>query len=46
MFDPETVVVKGGVIVLASLTVIRFVLFEYQNLVTDFRRKKRRTRRD
>jgi hypothetical protein len=42
MFDPETLVVKGGILVLATLTVVRFVLFEYQSLVSDFRRKRRR----
>jgi hypothetical protein len=40
--DPEAVLVKGAIIALAALTVIRLVLHEYDNLVSDFRRKRRR----
>jgi len=42
MFDPEAMVVKGGILALATLTVIRFILYEYSNLRNDFRRGRRR----
>ena len=42
MLDPETFLVKGAVIALATLTVIRLVLREYNNLVSDLRKSRRR----
>jgi hypothetical protein len=42
MFDPEAFVVRGGILVLATLTVVRFVLYELNNIVSDFRRRRRR----
>jgi hypothetical protein len=42
MFDPEAFVIKGGILVLATLTVVRFVLYELNNIVSDFRRRRRR----
>jgi hypothetical protein len=43
--DPEGVLVKIGSIVLVTLTLMRFILYELNNLREDFRRKKRRARR-
>ena len=40
--DPETIVVKGGIIVLAFLTVLRFVVYEVRNLKDDLRKGRRR----
>lgn len=42
MPDPETIVVKGGIIVLALLTVLRFIVHEVQNLKEDLSGKRRR----
>jgi len=42
MPDPETIVVKGGIIALALLTVIRFVVHEIRNLKDDLSGKRRR----
>lgn len=45
MPDPETVIVKGGVIVLAAMSVVRLVWHDFHNLIGDLRSKKRHTRR-
>jgi hypothetical protein len=42
MFDPEAFIVKVGILALATLTVVRFVLYELTNIVSDFRRRRRR----
>jgi hypothetical protein len=42
MPDPETIVVKSGIIVLALLTVLRFIVHEVQNLKEDLSGKRRR----
>ena len=42
MFDPEALVVKGGILALASLTVVRLVLYELNNIRNDFRKRRRR----
>lgn len=42
MLDPEVLVLRGGIIALACLTVTRFVWYEFSNLRNDFRRKRRR----
>jgi predicted outer membrane lipoprotein len=41
MLDPEAVIVKGGVLALAAFAVIRIVWYEFNKLVSDFRRKRR-----
>ena len=41
MLEAEAVVVKGGVLILATLSVIRIVWNDFNNLMADFRRKKR-----
>jgi hypothetical protein len=40
--DPEALIVKGGVLALAMLSVVRLVLHDLNHLVNDFRRRKRR----
>jgi hypothetical protein len=42
MLDPEALIVKGGILALAALSVVRLVLQDFNNLVTDFRRRRRR----
>jgi hypothetical protein len=42
MLDPEAVVVKGGILALATLSVLRLILFEINSIVNDFRRRRRR----
>lgn len=42
--DPEGFLVKIGSIILVTLTLMRFILYEYNNLREDFRRKRRRGR--
>ncbi len=42
MLDPEAFIVRGGILVLASMTVIRLIVFDFNSLVNDFRRKRRR----
>jgi len=42
MLDLDAFVVKGGILVLATLSVARLVLQDFNNLVTDFRRRRRR----
>jgi hypothetical protein len=39
MVDAEALIVKGGVLMLAALSVIRLVLQDLHNLANDFRRK-------
>jgi hypothetical protein len=41
MLDPEALIVKGGVLTLAALSVIRLVWQDFNNLMNDFRRKRR-----
>jgi hypothetical protein len=41
MLDPEAFIVKGGILALAALAVIRLVLHDFNNLVNDFRRKRK-----
>jgi hypothetical protein len=41
MLDPEAVIVKGGVLALAALTVIRLVWHDLNNLINDFRRNRK-----
>ena len=43
MVDPETLIVKGGLIVLASLAMLRLIAYEIRNLRDDLtgRRKRR-----
>ncbi len=42
MTDPEALLVKGGSVILVTLTLLRFILYEYNNLKDDFKRKRRR----
>lgn len=41
MVDAEAIIVKGGVLALAALSVIRLVWQDFNNLMNDFRRKRR-----
>jgi hypothetical protein len=41
MLDPEAFIVKGGVLALAALSVIRLVWQDFNNLMNDFRRKRK-----
>lgn len=41
MPDLEALIVKGGVLVLAALSVIRLVWQEFNNLMRDFQRGRR-----
>ncbi len=41
MLDPETLIVKGGVLALASFAVIRIVWCDFNKLMTDLRRKRK-----
>ena len=41
MLDPETFIVKGGILALAALSVIRLVWQDFNNLRNDFRRKRK-----
>jgi len=40
--DVEGFLVKVGSIILVTLTLMRFVLYEYNNLREDFKRKRKR----
>jgi hypothetical protein len=40
MPDLEALIVKGGILALAALSVVRLVLLDLNNLARDFRRKK------
>lgn len=42
MLDPEAFIVKGGILALAALSVIRLVWQDFNNLRDDLRRKPRR----
>jgi hypothetical protein len=42
MPDAETFIVKGGIIVLASLAVLRLIVHEIRNLKDDLTGKRRR----
>jgi len=42
MLDPEALVLKGGVLALALLSVVRLVWQDFNNLVDDFRRRRKR----
>ncbi len=42
MPDPETMVVKGGIVVLAFLQVLRMIVCEVRTLKDELRRKPRR----
>jgi hypothetical protein len=42
MPDPESIIVRGGVLILAAMSVIRLVLRDFNHLRSDFRRRKRR----
>jgi hypothetical protein len=42
MPDPETIVVKGGIIVLALLAVLRLIVHDIRNLKDDLSGKRRR----
>ncbi len=41
MADPEALIVKGGVLILAALSVIRLVWQDFNNLMNDVRRKRK-----
>ncbi len=41
MPDLEALIVKGGILALAALSVIRIVWQDFNNLMNDFRRKRR-----
>lgn len=43
--DAEGLLVKTGSLILVSLTLMRFIVYEYNNLRDDVRRKRKRTRR-
>jgi hypothetical protein len=42
MLEAEAVIVKGGVLILATLSVVRLIWHDFNNLLTDFRRNKKR----
>jgi hypothetical protein len=42
MLDPEAFIIRGGILTLAAITIIRIVLYDFNNLVNDFRRKRKR----
>lgn len=42
MSDIETFIVKGGIIVLASLTVLRLIVHDVRNLKDDLTGKRKR----
>jgi hypothetical protein len=41
MPDPEALIVKGGVLALAALSVIRLVWYDFNKLMHDFRRNRK-----
>jgi hypothetical protein len=41
MLDPEALIIKGGVLALAALAVIRIVWHDFNKLVNDFRRSRK-----
>jgi hypothetical protein len=40
--DAEGLLVKMGTIILVSLTLARFIVYEYKNLRADLKRKRKR----
>jgi hypothetical protein len=42
MLDLEVLIVKSGVLVLATLSIVRLVWQDFNNLRGDFRRKRKR----
>jgi hypothetical protein len=42
MLDLEALIIKSGVLVLATMSVVRLVLHDFNHLRRDFRRRKRR----
>ncbi len=40
--DPEALIVKGGVLALAALSVIRLVWSDFNRMRADFRRRRKR----
>jgi len=44
MLDPEAVIVRGGILALAALSVIRLVWHDYNTLVCDIRKKRRKVK--
>lgn len=41
MLDPEALIAKGGILTLATMSVIRIVWHDFNKLMTEFRRKRR-----
>jgi hypothetical protein len=39
--DPEALIVKGGVLALAAMSVIRLVWSDFKRMRTDFRRRRK-----
>lgn len=44
--DPEALIVKGGVLALAAMSVIRLVWSDFSRMRADFRRKRKHRRPD
>jgi hypothetical protein len=44
MLDPEAMIVKGGILALALLSVIRLVWHDYNSLVCDVRKKRKKAK--
>jgi len=44
MLDPEAIVVKGGIIIMALLTILRLVVHDILNIGDDLARRRRRQR--
>ena len=43
--DAEGMLVKTGTFILVGMTLLRFIVYEYNNLRNDLKRKKKRIRR-
>ena len=41
MLDPEAIIVKGGILALATLAVMRIVWHDFNKLMSDFRRHRK-----
>jgi hypothetical protein len=41
MLDPEALIVKGAVLALATIAVIRIVWHDFNKLMSDFRRNRK-----
>jgi hypothetical protein len=41
MLNPEAMVLQAGAAVIAAITVVRIALHEFNNLVNDFRQKRK-----